>query len=94
MPPRLLYIGPAIAPGLGGQALLYKLLLGYPSDRLMLVQTHLDRTSGSPLKAAEILNLPAPPTWAGPRARTLFDLSFSLGSAVVALSSRTAHQIV
>src|ERR1700736_487780 len=79
-PPRLCYIGPAIGPALGGQALLYKLLSGYPSEKLMLVQTHTDQLHGRRLDAAEVINLPAPPRWAGPRVRTLFDMSFSLGA--------------
>jgi Glycosyltransferase Family 4 len=42
----------------------------------MLVQTRGDGRNGVSLSAADILNLPAVPEWAGPRLRTLFDLSF------------------
>jgi glycosyltransferase involved in cell wall biosynthesis len=55
---------------------MYKLLSEYPAENLILVQTHVERLSGSSLKAAEIINLSAPPSWAGPRLRTLFDLLF------------------
>lgn len=82
MEPRLCYIGPAIGPGLGGQAVMYKLLQGYPAEQLMLVQTPLEDATGDSLPAAQVINLPLPRGSRGQRRRTLIELSLSFAAGI------------
>ena len=76
--PKISYLGPAIRSGLGGPALMFKLLSSYPHDRLMLVQTHSSEVIGEQLRAARIINLPCAPRWIGIKGRTFFDMSFGI----------------
>lgn len=78
--PNLCYVGPPLAASVGGSALLYKLLHNYPADRLAAIELPVaEGRNIVRLGGVRPVVLPSPPSWTGPRGRTLYDLSFLFG---------------
>ena len=81
--PRICYVGPAIGPSVGGPAILFKLLHGYPADRLLAVQTRMGmRMAEEGASGSQVVWVPWPPGSAGPRVHTLYGLTFLFGRSI------------